>query len=248
MAGEWHETFFDKAANDHWEAAVSAAHTADEVEFLLTALEASAQSNLLDVAAGRGRLSIPMAERCHRVIAVDYSWDGVSTLKARIASHPNVLIVRADMRAVPLASSLDGSYCMGNSFGYFDISGVVRFLREVTRLLRPGARFVFESATVAESLLPNLSENTTHEFGGVTVRGHHTYLPERSCLSSVLRFSDGTTRLVEQLVLPLERIKHILDSNGFEVEHLLGGIDWRPYTADEDRLLVISRLRQRRAL
>lgn len=135
---------------------------------------------------------------------------------------------------------------MGNSFGYFDVAGVESSLQEVARVLRPGARFVLESATVAESLLPGLAAETSHRFGGVEIVGYHRYEPEYDRCVSVLHIDDGTTRSVrtmQQLVLPADRICHFLERAGLTVEHRLGGTDWRHYAAGDGSLIVVARRR-----
>lgn len=245
---DWFTTFFDAAANDFWQGAVPAEHTRAEVELLQRALGVENGARLLDIAAGRGRLTLPLARLGARVTAVDLSADGLAHLERRLTADLDaaveVEVVRADMRSLPLAPGFDGAWCLGNSFGYFDVAGVERGLREVARVLRPGARFVLESATVAESLLADLAEETRHRFGGVEIVGYHRYEPEHERCVSVLHIDDGTRRSVrtmQQLVLPADRICILLEEAGLAVEHRLGGTDWRPYTAGDGSLIVVAR-------
>jgi cyclopropane fatty-acyl-phospholipid synthase-like methyltransferase len=239
----WYRTFFDQAANDHWNAALPASYTAGEAAFLIDRLGLQPGDTVLDLPAGRGRLALPLAEAGVRVVAADISDDGTRGLLASVGERP-VLVVRTDMRAVPLRARFDGAYCMGNSFGYFPVDGVVRFLAEVVRLLRPGAGFVMESATVAESMTASFAATTEHDFGGVRVVAQHRMEPERERVVSELEVTDGTgTRSLTttQLVLPSARIAELVAAAGLEVEVLLGGTDGRPYDESAGSLLVVAR-------
>jgi cyclopropane fatty-acyl-phospholipid synthase-like methyltransferase len=238
----WYRTFFDQAANDHWKAALPESYTEGEVTFLVDRLGLRPGDTVLDLPAGRGRLALPLADRGMRVIAADISDDGTRGLRAAVGARP-VVVVRADMRSVPLRTRVGAAYCMGNSFGYFPVDGVERFLAEVARLLRPGARFVMESATVAESMTASFAERTEHDFGGVRVVAHHRMDPEHERVVSELEVTDaaGVRMLtIDQLVLPSARVAALVEAAGLEVDALLGGIDGRRYDAEAGSLLVVA--------
>jgi cyclopropane fatty-acyl-phospholipid synthase-like methyltransferase len=242
VAEGWYRTFFDRAANDHWNAALPASYTAEQVDFLVRQLGLAAGHRVLDLPAGRGRLALPLADLGIHLVAVDISDDGTRELRAAVGDRP-VVVARADMQAVPLHGELDAVYCMGNSFGYFPVEGVERFLAEVTRLLRPGRRFVLESATVAESMAESFAERTEHDFGGVRVVGHHRADPagERVVSELEVHDADGVRHLtIDQLSLPSTRIADLVSAAGLVVDALLGDTDGTPYTASSGSLLVVA--------
>jgi SAM-dependent methyltransferase len=243
VAEDWFRTFFDRAANDHWNAAVPIEHTTEEVEFLVERLGVVAGDHALDVAAGRGRVSLPMADRGVRVTAVDISDDGTRGLQAARGARP-IAVVRADMRGLPFRAGFAGAWCLGNSFGYFPVDGVECFLAEVARVLCPGAVFVLESATVREALEASFAERTEHDFGGVRVVGRHHLEGDR--LVSDLEVDDGTGVrgvTIEQLSLPSDRIAELVDSVGLQVDELLGDLTGEPFDASARSLLMVARLR-----
>jgi cyclopropane fatty-acyl-phospholipid synthase-like methyltransferase len=242
VAEGWYRTFFDRAANDHWNAALPASYTAEQVDFLVDRLGLSPGDRVLDLPAGRGRLALPLADRGIELVAVDISDDGTRGLLADVGDRP-VVVARADMQAVPLTGGFDAVYCMGNSFGYFPVDGVERFLAEVTRLLRPGGRFVLESATVAESMAASFAERTEHDFGGVRVIGHHRADPagERVVSDLEVHDADGVRHLtIDQLSLPSARIAELVEAAGLEVDALLGDLDGGTYDASSGSLLVLA--------
>ena len=242
MAEGWYRTFFDRAANDHWNAALPAEYTAEQVDFLVHQFGLTAGDRVLDLPAGRGRLALPLADRGIRLVAADISDDGTRGLLADVGDRP-VVVARADMQAVPLHAQFDAVYCMGNSFGYFPVEGVERFLAEVTRLLRPSGRFVLESATVAESMAASFAERTEHDFGGVRVVGHHRADPANERVVSDLEVhdADGVRHLtIDQLSLPSERIAGLVRAAGLEVDALFGDTDGTPYSAASGSLLVVA--------
>jgi SAM-dependent methyltransferase len=243
--GDWTRTFFDAVANDLWAGALEPEHTDLEVEFLLRHLEAQGCSALLDVPSGRGRLTLPLARKGHEVTAADISEDGTRRLRAAARTVPGVRVVQADMRALPLTGPFDGAYCMGNSFGYFPVPEVARWLGEVARVLRPGGKLVFESASAAESLLADFAAETDHTVGGVRMRGRHTLDLAHDRMVSELTFdAEGhhSVRVIDQLVLPSVRIAELVEAAGFAVEHLLGDLEGAPYGEGSRSLLVVARM------
>ncbi len=242
MSDGWFRTFFDAAANDHWNAALPASYTADQADFLVAQLGLAPGATVLDLPAGRGRLALPLAERGMRVTAVDISADGTRRLGAAVDGRA-VSVVRADMRAVPLRGPFDAVYCMGNSFGYFPVDGVESFLAEVDRLLAPGGRFVLESATVAESMAVDFAPVTEHDFGGVHVLGHHRLDPDAERVVTDLTITDGDgvrTAVIDQLVLASARIAELVTAAGLTVDALLGDLDSRDYDETARSLLIVA--------
>lgn len=57
---------------------------------------------VLDIGAGKGALTLPMAERGWTVLAVEYDAALASKLRERTAGYPNVRILERDVRTLPL--------------------------------------------------------------------------------------------------------------------------------------------------
>ncbi|HKP61837.1 MAG TPA: methyltransferase domain-containing protein [Polyangiales bacterium] len=104
-----------------------------------------ARSQVIDVAAGPGALTLEIAGRVAGVTAVDFSEQMIEQLRVRTAQRglSNVRTLQADGQALPLA---DASFDAGFSlFGWMFFPDRARGLAELYRVLRPGAGLVVSS-------------------------------------------------------------------------------------------------------
>jgi SAM-dependent methyltransferase len=98
----------------------------------------------VDLGAGSGFQSLPLAERGFTVTAVDFSPALVAELSQRTAGH-NVAAVLGDMREVAslLADPVELAVCMGDTLAHLEsIQAVESFLTALRSSLEPDARLV----------------------------------------------------------------------------------------------------------
>lgn len=88
----------------------------------------------LDAGCGSGLSSAKLAERCGLVVAVDYSFDSLAVLKRK--AMPNVLLVQADLRALPFREGAFDACVSANTLQHLDPRGgqsaAIGELRRVT--------------------------------------------------------------------------------------------------------------------
>ena len=104
-----------------------------------------AEGEVLDVAAGPGSLSLLAARTARRVYAVDFAPAMLAELRARAAAAgvTNVATEVADGQALPYPDGrFDAAYSM---FGLIFFPDRGAGLRELARVLRPGARALVSS-------------------------------------------------------------------------------------------------------
>lgn len=99
---------------------------------------------VVDLGAGTGLLSLPVARRAAAVYAVDYSEPMLERLleRARANGLENVQTVVADMREVPLEDECASVVVSSYAFHHLRDDGKELALAEARRILRPGGRLV----------------------------------------------------------------------------------------------------------
>lgn len=116
----------------------------DEVDLIEGALRLDPRSRVLAVPCGDARHAIELARRGHRVLAVD------APGRIPAAEAPGLELRAHDLSHLPWFEDFDGALCPPGGFLAADADEAARFLREVRRTLRAGARLLL-AAEVAES-------------------------------------------------------------------------------------------------
>lgn len=104
-------------------------------------------AEVLDCPCGFGRHALPLAEAGYRVTGVDRSPTQLAEAERRRGTATDPRFVRGDYRQLPFAdATFDAVLTMFSSLGYLDRDGDVGVLRELRRVLRPGASLIVETA------------------------------------------------------------------------------------------------------
>jgi SAM-dependent methyltransferase len=212
---DWTTTFFNGLAVEFW-VKVAPAPSAQEIEFLRNIFGDSKE--LLDVACGAGRYTIPLAHAGYSMTGVDLSDDFLDVAKQR---EPNIAWVKRDVRELPWRDRFDGALCFGNSFGYFPPEETRAFLRGVANALKPGGPFVLEAPATAESLLPNLQHERRMEVGDITFSSVNHYDETERRLDIEYTIEKGGVREVKRAttwVFTVAEVEAMLRDAGLEVE------------------------------
>ena len=203
-------------------------------------------ARVLDLACGQGRHSSPLRAAGLEVVGLDLS---AVLLRAAAERDPDVRLLRADMRFLPLADAcMDGVVNLFNAFGYFDSDEQdVDVLREVARVLRPGAVFVqevhhrdalvrdWEPRTVHPAYADGLVVTEERRWDGVAGRHSVTYL-----------LQPGSDRVARQLdhelrVYSLTELVALHVRAGLEVLSVRGGLETSSPSPDTPLCVVVSR-------
>lgn len=203
-----------------------------------------AGARVLDLACGAGRHLQRLRAAGLRATGLDLS---APLLRAAL-ERPGLAgaLVRADMRALPFRdASFDGLVNFFTSFGYFhspdEDLGVVRELR---RVLRPGASFLMDylnAARVIEHLDP---ESVSHVRG---TRVRQLRWVEGDQVFKRIEIGGGAGQAPEvhhervRLYAP-GPLRELLRANGLQVRELFGTYDGAPFRPDSPRLLLIGRV------
>lgn len=140
----------------------------------MLALARGAADPILDIAAGGGRLTIPLVRSGRRVTAIDLSDDMLSRLRQALPAHSALECVVADMRTFSLGRRY-GVVIMGaTSITLLDRGGRSLLYANVHRHLAPGA--VFALTVAAGAAAESLAVSRDQEIRVPTPDGEETYL------------------------------------------------------------------------
>ncbi|KJQ54167.1 daptide-type RiPP biosynthesis methyltransferase [Microbacterium sp. SA39] len=141
-------------------------------EFL--ALARKVEGLILDVAAGGGRLTIPLVRSGKRVTAIDLSDDMLSHLRRALPDHPMLTCVIADMRDFSLGLWYELIIIGATSITLLDRVGRSRLYASVRRHLTPRGVFAFTVAGGASA--QSLTVARDQELSVPGPDGDETYL------------------------------------------------------------------------
>jgi cyclopropane fatty-acyl-phospholipid synthase-like methyltransferase len=241
MSSHWYETFFSGITLDLWRAAVTPEQTRAEVDFAVAKLGLTPGARVLDVPCGNGRHSLALAARGFTVVGVDLAKGFIA--EARASALANAEFRLGDMRELPWMAEFDAAICLGNSFGYLEHEDSLDFLRAVADALKPRGRFLLETATAAECLLPHFEERSEYTIGGITMRSVNRYQAAESrlyCEDTYIRGGNSEVRISTQAVYTAAEVKRMLCSAGFRVQTLYGGVDGSEFALGARDLLIVA--------
>lgn len=230
---DWWKDFFTGLTVDMWHAAVSKEQTRAEAEFIQRQLQLKPPAKMLDIPCGFGRLSFELASREFQLTGVDISQRSIEEARAD-AAEQNLQITYElrEMRDLRWRSEFDGSFCFGNSFGYLDDDGNVDFLKAVSRVLKPGSRFILDASSVAENILPTMKERSEMSFGDILFKEVNQYDPVLGRLNTDYTFVKGDkveTRSGSHRIYTFSEISSLLQTTGFEILEAFGSLNQDPF-------------------
>lgn len=152
------------------------------------ALARSVDGPVLDIAAGSGRLTIPLVRSGRSVTAIDLSDDMLAHLRRALPDHPRLQCIVADMRDFSLMPRFALVIVGATSITLLDRVGRTRLYANVRRHLAAGGVFAFTVAGGASA--ESLAVSRDHEIEVPGQDGDETYLFSQQV------DEDGTVRLV----------------------------------------------------
>jgi len=122
----------------------------------------SKTQSVVDLGAGTGYFSLPIAERVRRVISIDLEPKMLDVLSQRIrlAKIPNIDLLRAEITRIPLSDdSVDRVLA---AFVYHEVGRPARLMFESSRVLKPGGTLtVLDFQRKETAIGPPVSERKT---------------------------------------------------------------------------------------
>ena len=192
---------------------------------------------VLDLACGKGRHVAEFLERHYRAVGCDLSY---ILLRTGAAENGLLPLSCADMRRLPFRDqSFAAAVSFFTSFGYFeDERENVRALLELTRVLEPGAGFLFDYLNVDRELQRMIGREVREtDLGAVEIERWFD-------LSSRMfnkRITIGSRRFLERVRgYSLVELTSLFDETGLLVGGVYGDFDGRRYDSDSPRLIILG--------
>jgi len=221
------------------------AYTSNEVDAIKSLCRIAPDEIVLDLCCGVGRHSLEFARRGHKVVGVDRT--RMYLEKARtVANEENLPIefVLDDMRTFYRKNTFDIVLSMFTSFSYFeDHEEQMLVLRNIYVSLRPGGRFILESAgkeILARIFLRQSWSEWPHGFMLEAREAIENWTKMQNKWIFIER--DGTVHRWDVIhwIYSGAEIKQMLESAGFSDVRVYGALDGRDYDNEADRLVVVA--------
>jgi len=123
---------------------------------ILEAIEPGSEDVVIEIGAGLGNLTVPLAEKAGRVIAVEIDQALVEVLREACKGYSNVYIVQGDILALPPEALLEetegeaGPFKVAGNLPYYITSAILRHFLEAP--LKPSLMVVTVQREVAQKI------------------------------------------------------------------------------------------------
>lgn len=238
---EWFEEWFDSPYYHLLYHNRNDSEAAIFIGNLTNFLQLPSTANLLDLACGKGRHSLILAEKGYNVTGADLSVNSI--MAARKFERENLKFRVQDMR-IPFADGeFDAILNLFTSFGYFDdLADNQKVLGAIRKMLKTDGILVIDFMN-SERVIKSLVRSESKEVEGIIFHINRKY--DGSHIFKNISFTDGEdsynyTERVQALML--SDFKSLLQSEGFEIICTFGDFDLNQFDADtSDRLILIAK-------
>ncbi|HYH06231.1 MAG TPA: class I SAM-dependent methyltransferase [Thermoanaerobaculia bacterium] len=192
---------------------------------------------VLDLACGMGRHMQELQASRYHPVGCDLSY---TLLRTGMREYGAMPVTRADMRHLPFCDdSFAGLVSFFTSFGYFaDEHENIQVVREMARVLKDGARFLFDYLNVDREL-ENLVQREVRETPTGSVRIERWF--DRSDRSFNKRMTIGEKRYLERVRgYDLQEISDMFAACNLQIHSAFGDFDSSPFDRTSPRLIVVG--------
>ena len=220
--------------------------TSREVEFILKLLNLKPKAKILDLCCGYGRHSIEFAQRGFQVTGYDLSDFFIEKAKNDSSDLGlKIEFVKGDMRRLPFDNQFDAVVNIFTSFGFFDKeSDDFKVTKGVSRALKKGGLFLLDLKN-REYVIRNFQRRRWRQQEDFIMLEDNFFdlFTSRWELTRTLLFENGRKKenSFSLRMYTFTEILNLLKRSGFILESVYGDFDFREYSLDSPRMILISR-------
>ena len=192
---------------------------------------------VLDLACGMGRHIQELQTLGYRAIGCDLSY---TLLRTGIKEYGLMPVVRADMRNLPFCDGVfEGLVNFFTSFGYFPTEEEnQQVVREMARVLEPGAQFLFDYLNVHREL-DKLVQRESRQTPTGTVAIERWFDPHDRSFNK--RITIGEKRYLERVRgYDLDEISAMFAACNLSIHAAFGDFDGAPFDHAAPRLILVG--------
>jgi len=237
---KWFESWFDTRYyhllyrnRDDSEARMFIDRILDEIQF-------EQDAELLDLACGKGRHAIYLAEKGYTVTGFDLSPSNIET--ANKDAHAKLRFEIRDMRENLGKESFDGIFNLFTGFGYFE-SDEENFsvFNSIYDALKPGGLFIFDYLN--EPYVRQLkTEKETFEIEGIQFTTHKEFSGRKVIKHIAVKDGSQVYQYAEQVSMYGEKeLAAVLKNLGFSIQKTYGDYTLNEYAEASARLIITAK-------
>jgi ubiquinone/menaquinone biosynthesis C-methylase UbiE len=234
-----------------------------EIDFYLE-LVRNHSENVLEIAAGTGRVSIRLSQSAEKIIGLDQSLDMINHARRKSTHIKNIQWEQADMRDFMLSEKFSLILIPGHSFQNLRTSqDQVACLQCVRQHLKPGGLFVMHLDQKNMQWLGDLcgekggafesAETFSHPETGNHVQASHAWTYEPASQTATVQSkweendkSGEKIRTITREKIPLHtvfpfEIEHLLARVGLEVEAVYGNFFKHGFTDQAENMIWVAK-------
>ena len=223
-------------------------NTAQEAEFVVSALALRPGDRVLDLACGQGRHAVLLAKRGIDVTGQDQSAEYLQDARAAAERHGvDLPLVNSDMRTISFEVQFDAVISMFTSFGYFESEADNRrVLTEICNALKPDGHLLIDLVNREWVIANNQPTERRVNSDGTVVLERRELNLQTSRNHVTFTFVDRNGKRRESVghqirLYTLTEIIQMMAGAGLTYVRVYGGFDSEPYTPSTRRMIVIAR-------
>ncbi len=243
---DWWKDYFDEIYLKLYSFLENPEAVKKQCDFIEKAMELKKDMRILDLACGQGRHAIELAKRGYDITGLDYSEYLLSVASERARKEGvEVNFIKGDMRELPFENEFDAIYMFFTSFGYFSDEENFRVLKEVSKSLKKGGKFLIDLSNPIMVIKNFQYESWILTKDGLICLEQNEFDPVKMRTRTLrLVFKEGKEinrkEHIVRLYTPAE-LSYLMELAGLKTIKFYG--DWRDfseYNENSRRLIIVA--------